>query len=79
MPKFIIKYNGENFEFVTENEVNPIAKNARDNFFEFSKPLRAISAYKVDELREISRRVGVDSTGLLKKPLYEKILTSLTF
>jgi hypothetical protein len=41
--------------------------------------LRAISAYKVDELREISRRVGVDSNGLLKKPLYEKILTSLTF
>jgi actin-related protein len=79
VPKFIIQYNGEKFEFVAENEVTTLAKHARDNFFEFSKPLRAISAYKLDELREISRRVGVDSNGLLKKPLYEKILTSLTF
>lgn len=79
MPKFIIKYNGEKFGFVAENEVTLLAKHARDNLFEFSKPLRAISGYKLDELREISRRVGVDSNGLLKKPLYEKILTSLTF
>jgi len=79
VPNFIIKYNGEKFEFVAENEVTMLAKHARDNLFEFSKPLRAISGYKLDELREISRRVGVDSNGLLKKPLYEKILTSLTF
>jgi hypothetical protein len=76
-PKYIIEYNvsGDKFEFVEETR----ATHARANFFEFSKPLKAISAYKLDELREIARRVGVDSTGLLKKTLYEKILTSLTF
>jgi hypothetical protein len=76
MPKFIIQYNGEKFEFVTENEV---ATHAKNNLFEVSKPLRAISAYKVDELKEIARRVGVDSTGLLKKPLYEEILSKVMF
>jgi hypothetical protein len=79
VPKFIIQYDGEKFEFVDEKEVELRAKHARDNLFEFSKPLRAISAYKVDELREIARRVGVDSTGFLKKPLYEKILSSIMF
>jgi hypothetical protein len=74
-PKFII----ENKEFVAENDVETRTKHARDNLFEVSKPLRAISAYKVDELREIARRVGVDSTGLLKKPLYEHILSKVTF
>jgi hypothetical protein len=76
-PKYVIEYNAktDKFEFVSETR----ATHARSNFFEFSKPLKAISAYKLDELREIARRVGVDSTGLLKKPLYEKILTSLTF
>jgi hypothetical protein len=75
IPRYIIEYDGEKFKFVSESR----AKHARDNLFEFSKPLRAISAYKLDELREIARRVGVDSTGLLKKTLYEKILSGLTF
>ena len=79
VPKFIIQYDGEKFAFVDEKDVELRAKHARDNLFEFSKPLRAISAYKVDELREIARRVGVDSTGFLKKPLYEKILSSIMF
>ncbi len=74
-PKYIIEYVGEKYTFVDETR----SKYARDHLFEFSKPLRAISAYKVDELREIARRVGVDSTGLLKKPLYETILSRLTF
>lgn len=76
VPKFIIECTGnDNYEFVSESR----AQDAKDNLFEFLKPLRAISAYKLDELREIARRVGVDSNGLLKKPLYEKILSSLTF
>jgi len=79
MPKFIIEHDGEKFVVVPENEVEMRTKNARDNLFEFSKPLRAISAYKVDELREIARRVGVDGSGLLKKPLYELILSRLNF
>jgi hypothetical protein len=74
-PKFIIENNG----FVAENDVESRTKNVKDNLFEVSKPFRAISAYKVDELREIARRVGVDSTGLMKKPLYEQILSKVTF
>jgi hypothetical protein len=74
-PKFIIENNG----FVSENDLETRTKHVKDNLFEVSKPLRAISAYKVDELREIARRVGVDSTGLLKKPLYEQILSKVTF
>jgi len=74
-PKFII----ENNEFVGENDIETRTKHAREHFFEVSKPLRSISAYKVDELREIARRVGLDSTGLLKKPLYEVILSRVTF
>lgn len=78
-PKYIIAYNGEKFERISENDVSARAKHVKDNLFEVSKPIRAISAYKVDELREIARRVGVDGTGLLKKPLYELILSRLTF
>lgn len=78
-PKFIIEHDGEKFVVVPENEIETRTKHARDNLFEFSKPLRAISAYKVDELREIARRVGADSSGLLKKPLYELILSRLNF
>jgi len=74
-PKFIIENNG----FVSESELDKRTRDARANLFEVTKPLRAISAYKVDELREIARRVGIDSTGILKKPLYEQILSKVTF
>jgi hypothetical protein len=82
VPKFIIEYNRcntEQFGVIPDDDVASRTKHARDNLFECSKPLRAISAYKVDELREIARRVGVDSAKLLKKPLYELILSRLNF
>lgn len=75
IPKFII----ENNMILPDNEVETRAKHIRDNLFEVTKPLRAISAYKVDELREIARRLGIDYTGILKKPLYEQILSKVTF
>lgn len=75
-PTFVIEHDGTRFGFVDKSR----AKHAKENMFEFSKPIRAISAYKVDELKEIARRVGIaDVTGLLKKQLYEKILSGLTF
>lgn len=81
MPTFIIDYDyaGEKFGFVPEKDIASRTNHAKDNLFEYSKPLRAMSAYKVDELTEIARRVGIEVKGLLKKPLYEKILSSLTF
>ena len=81
IPTFIIDYDyaAEKFGFVPEKDIALRTKHAKDNLFEYSKPLRAMSAYKVDELTEIARRVGIEVKGLLKKPLYEKILSSLTF
>ena len=79
VPKFIIEYVNDKFAFVSESDVAERAKHAKDNLLEYSKPLRAVSAYKVDELREIARRVSVDDKGLLKKQLYEKILSCVTF
>ncbi len=81
IPLFIIDYDyaGEKFGFVPEKDIASRTKHTKDNLFEYSKPLRAMSAYKVDELTEIARRVGIEVKGLLKKPLYEKILSSLTF
>jgi hypothetical protein len=80
-PTHVIEYNSSSDRFILLDDVSR-SKHARDNFFEFSKPLRAISGYKVDELREIARRVGVDESdlnGLLKKQIYEKILSCLSF
>jgi hypothetical protein len=78
-PTHVIECDTAGSRFVLVTDVDAKAKHARDNFFEFSKPLRAISAYKVDELREIARRVGIADKGLLKKQIYEKILSCLTF
>lgn len=81
IPTHIIEYDGSQFELVVK-ELEQKAKYARENMFEFSKPLRAISGYKVDELKDIARRVGIsdsDVKGLLKKQIYEKILSRLSF
>ena len=81
-PTHVIEFDADSSKFVRVNDADTKAKHAKDNFFEFSKPLRAISAYKVDELREIARRVGIaeaDVKGQLKKQIYEKILSCLTF
>ena len=77
LPTFVIEHDGTHyFKFID----NSRALHAKENMFEFSKPLRAISGYKLDELKEIARRVGIaDVNGLLKKQLYEKILSGLTF
>lgn len=77
-PTHVIEY-GSGAVLVNDADTATKAKHARDNFFECTKPLRAISAYKVDELREIARRVGIADKGLLKKQIYEKILSCLTF
>ena len=81
IPTHIVEYDGSQFVLVANN-IEQKAKHARENMFEFSKPLRAISGYKVDELKDIARRVGIldsDVKGILKKQIYEKILSRLSF
>jgi len=81
VPTHIVEYDGSQF-MLFSNNLEQKAKHARENMFEFSKPLRAISGYKVDELKDVARRVGIpdsDVNGILKKQIYEKILSRLSF
>lgn len=87
IPKFIINWNAENDKFVLIDDIEKIKlmyDNAKTNYYEFSKPLKSISAYKVDDLRDIARRLNISTADnndkqLLKKPLYEKIISYLKF
>ena len=41
------------------------------------KPLKAVSSYKSDELKDICKRLHIESHGLTKPQMYEKILSKL--
>jgi hypothetical protein len=41
------------------------------------KPLKAVSSYKVDELRDICKRLNIEADKSTKPQLYEKILNKL--
>jgi hypothetical protein len=41
------------------------------------KPLKAVSSYKVNELKDICKRLHIDTLNLTKPQLYEKILAKL--
>jgi len=41
------------------------------------KPLKAISSYKADELKDICKRLHIDALNMTKPQMYEKILTKL--
>ena len=41
------------------------------------KPLKAVSSYKADELKDICKRLHIDSSNMTKPKMYEKILSKL--
>lgn len=41
------------------------------------KPLKAVSSYKADELRDICKRLHIDALNMTKPQMYEKILSKL--
>ncbi len=41
------------------------------------KPLKAVSSYKADELRDICKRLHIDALNMTKPKMYEKILSKL--
>lgn len=41
------------------------------------KPLKAVSSYKADELKDICKRLHIDSSNMTKPQMYEKILSKL--
>jgi len=41
------------------------------------KPLKAISSYKVNDLKDICKRLHIDSSSMTKPQMYEKILSKL--
>jgi len=41
------------------------------------KPLKAVSSYKSDELKDICKRLHIESHSLTKPQMYEKILSKL--
>ena len=41
------------------------------------KPLKAISSYKANELKDICKRLHIDTLNMTKPQMYEKILTKL--
>ena len=52
----------------------------RNNFWKLEnldKPLKAVSSYKADELRDICKRLKIETIKLTKPQMYEKILYKL--
>lgn len=41
------------------------------------KPLKAVSSYKVNDLKDICKRLHIDSSNMTKPQMYEKILSKL--
>mgnify|MGYP007096395658 FL=1 len=41
------------------------------------KPLKAVSSYKADELKDICKRLHIESSNMTKPKMYEKILSKL--
>lgn len=86
-PQYVIIFDNNkcNYKLIDKNEKNnEIYENAKSNLFEYSKPLKSITSYKVDDLKEFSRRLNIntiDDNGkqFLKKIIYEKILSKLYF
>ena len=68
---WLIKYGSQSdFSHIGMVVVNP-------DFTYLDKPLKAVSSYKSDELKDICKRLHIDAHDMTKPQMYEKILSKL--
>ena len=63
-----------------QNITNEKIEYYRNNYWKLEnldKPLKAISSYKSNELKDICKRLNIESTSMTKPQMYEKILEKL--
>lgn len=80
-PIFLIEKNEKNVG-LKQNITSEQIDYYRDNFWKLEnldKPLKAISSYKVGELRDICKRINIEVDKLTKPQMYEKILNKLMY
>lgn len=76
---FMLVKNDKNYGVQTNIDKDKINyyKEHYWELFSLDKPLRTISYYKVDDLRNICNKINVDFKGMTKNKMYEVILSKL--
>jgi len=78
-PIYLIEKYENNFGLKQNVTIDKI-EYYRNNFWKLEnldKPLKAVSSYKADELRDICKRLKIETIKLTKPQMYEKILYKL--
>jgi hypothetical protein len=68
------------YEIMTNSEKPIYLIYYREHYWKLEnldKPLKAVSSYKVNDLKDICKRLHIDSSNMTKPKMYEKILSKL--